>query len=307
MDIRIVLVALISIASCTEPKQKITHVPIKKIDREIAFVSNRSGNSEIYIMDINGGSLQNITNNESLDFSPSWSADGANIYFYSKRVGNAEIYRTKSSGDELKRITNHPAADVLPVPSPNGKWILFVSERDSISRNLYIADIDGSNVKPLTLNEDYEESPDWSPDGQKIIFTRQIRESTDTSHAANGEIHIMNADGRNVQRLTNKEGYDSGAKFSPDGEKIAFYGHHDNFWDLYLMDIDGGNLLNLTNDTIECYSPDWSPDGESLVYTAGADGTYNIWLINIKTRERIQLTNTNGRNEGPSWKKSSRQ
>mgnify|MGYP003116541429 CR=1 FL=1 len=115
---------------------------------------------------------------------------------------------------------------------------------------------------------------------------------------------MINSDGNNERRLTNKAGYDSGAKFSPYGKQIAFYGSNEsNQWDVYLMDRDGTNLYNLTSDIIECYSPSWSPDGEWLVYTAVRKGNYNIWKINLKSKERIQLTKTDGRNESPVWKK----
>jgi|TARA_R100000541_G_scaffold57181_2_gene67103 TolB protein len=294
------LLFLVTFLSCNQKnkKQAEKYSPYQ----EIAFVSDRDGNSEIYMMDVNGDSLKRLTNNESLDFSPDWGKDGASVYFYSKRDGNEEIYSVNTKSTEVTRITDHPAKDVLPTPSPDGKLIVFMSDRDSLSRNVYVMDKDGSNIRSLTKNKMYEESPSWSPNGKNILFTRQLRDSTDNTHAANGEIHIMNADGSNVRRLTNKKGYDSGAKFSPDGKKIAFYGLNDRQWDLYIMDADGSNLVNLTNDSIECYSPDWSPDGEWLVYTAGSKGNYNIWKINILTKERIQLTDTEGRNEGPVWR-----
>ena len=289
------------IVSCNESKQEGRKDSVEASKEKIAFVTDRDGNPEIYVMDIDGKNPENLTNDDSLDFSPSWSPINAQLYFYSKRAGNAEIYSLDIERKKVNRLTNHPANDVLPVPSPNGELILFMSDRDSLSRNVYIMNKDGSNVRALTKNQFYEESPDWSPAGQKIIFTRQLRDSTDTSHAANGEIHIMNTDGGSVQRLTNKPGYDSGAKFSPDGKKIAFYGFDNDRWDLYIMDADGSNLFNVTNDPIECYSPDWSSDGKWLVYTDGEKGVYNIWKINIESKTRIQLTNTAGRNEGPVW------
>ncbi|MEQ9100793.1 MAG: DUF5050 domain-containing protein [Imperialibacter sp.] len=178
-----------------------------------------------------------------------------------------------------------------------------MSDRDSLSRNVYLMNSDGSNVRPLTHNDAYEESPSWSPDGKSILFTRQLRGENDTTHSANGEIFIMNSDGSDVRRLTNKEEYDSGAKFSPDGTSIAFYGQSEGVWDLYTMNADGSNLTNITQDSIECYSPDWSASGDWLVYTAGSENNYNIWIINVESKERRQLTDTPGREVGPSWRK----
>lgn len=299
----IFLIMLLFLFACKEEHKKLGYKKSISNSQDIVFVTNRNGNPEIYLMDINGENLRNLTNHDSIDYSPSWSSNGNEIFFYSNRDGNPEIYKIKPDGSNLERLTNHPSNDVLPNPSPDGRSIVFNSNRDTLNRNIYVMDSDGSNVKHLTLNSFYEESPDWSPDGREIIFTRQLRDPNDTSHAANGEIHIMNADGSNIRRLTFKDGYDSGAAFSSDGKKIAFYGSHNNLWDLYIMDSDGSNLYNLTQDSTECYSPNWSPNNDWLVYTAGSKGNYNIWKINIQTKERVQLTNTKGRNEGPAWKK----
>lgn len=272
--------------------------------QEIAFVSNRDGNYEIYLMDKNGGHLLNITQHDSLDFNPAWSGKGTELYFYSKRDGNAEIYTVQSDRSTLMRLTDNLSRDLSPALSPDGHNIVFVSDRNPPARNLYLMDKDGKNVKPLTQNNLYEESPEWAPDGKRILFTRQLPDSLDTSHSGNGEIFIIDANGGNERRLTHKPGYDSGAKFSPNGKQIAFYGQsEEGTWDLFIMDAEGHGLYNLTQDSIECYSPDWSPDGRWLIYTAGNKGIYNIWKINIRTKERVPLTNSSGRNESPVWKK----
>ncbi|MBT8265492.1 MAG: PD40 domain-containing protein, partial [Bacteroidia bacterium] len=292
MKILNLLIVVLLFSSCKESDQKNQNKTFP--DHEIAFVTDRDGNPEIYLMDINGEQLKNITNNDSMDFSPSWSRNKNELYFYSKRDGNTEIYSINLNDEKVSRLSDHPAVDVLPAISPDGNTIVFMSDRNSLSRCVFTMNKDGSNVKALTDNAAYEESPSWSPDGKEILFTRQLRHPSDTTHAANGEIHIMNSDGSNLRRLTNKDGYDSGAQFSPDGKKIAFYGSHNDTWDLFIMDRDGSNVYNLTNDDIECYSPDWSPDGLWLVYTAGSKGNYNLYKINIITKERVQLTNTSG-------------
>ncbi|NND33244.1 MAG: DUF5050 domain-containing protein [Saprospiraceae bacterium] len=284
------IVLLLISFSCSEKKAN-----------KISFVSNRDGNSEIYVMNADGSDVQNLSNNEEMDFAPAWTAENDHIYFYSGRDKNSEVYSMRADGSNPIRMTNHLAKDVLPVPSPDGKLIAFMSDRDTLSRNLYVMNADGSDVRSLTQNTAYEESPSWSPDGTKLLFTRQLRDPNDTTHAANGEIHLISLEDSEVTRVTNKEGYDSGAEFSPDGRKIAFYGLNNDLWDLFIMNADGSGLFNLTSDSIECYSPSWSSDGMWLVYTAGQKGVYDIWKINIETKERIQLTDTKGRNEAPDW------
>ena len=171
-----------------------------------------------------GKNVKNLTNNKALDFWSSWSPDGKYIYFYSNRDGNNEIYRMDADGANPVNLSNHQANDYLPTCSPDGKKILFTSDRDHKEREIYMMNVDGSNVIRLTNNEAFEEAPTFSPDGNQLLFTKQIVEPGDTTHAANGELFIMDTDGNNEKRLTYKKGYDSGGKFSPDGKKIAFYG-----------------------------------------------------------------------------------
>lgn len=269
-------------------------------ERRIAFVSNRSGNPEIYVMNEDGSKLKQLTHHDSLDYSPAWSADNKFIFFYSKRTGICELYRMTAEGEELTKLTNNDFQDVLPNPSPNGNQILFMRDIPGGSRDVYLLNMEDSTERALTSNLEYEESPSWSADGKKILFTKQLRDSGDASHAANGEIFIMNMVDATIQRLTIKGGYDSGAKFSPDGKKIAFYGSSEWGWDLFTMNADGSDIENLTQDSVECYSPDWTSDGKSLIYTAGYRGNYNLYSIDLESKIRTQLTNTDGRNEGPS-------
>ncbi len=270
----------------------------------IAFTSKRDGNFEIYTIDLDSNKLTRLTNHDDLDYYSSWTSDGEWLAFYSKRNGNADIYLVSKDGNELKQITNHIKDDVLPAISPTDDKIAFISSRDSIGRNLFVMDFNGNNIEQLTKNADYEESPSWSPDGKTILFTRQLKIENDTTHASNGEIFKMNILTKEVTRLTDKKGFDSGAKYSPNGEKIAFYGLENELFNIYLMNSDGTNLINLTNDSTECYSPSWSPDGNWIAYTGGNSENYEIWIINIHTREKRRITNSDDRDQNPAWKKS---
>ena len=84
---------------------------------QIAFVSHRDGNPEIYVMDADGGNQQNLTNNPSDDNSPSWSPDGERIVFWSYRKGHfqsAEIYVMDAAGGNQQRLTNNRHGDFSP-------------------------------------------------------------------------------------------------------------------------------------------------------------------------------------------------
>jgi hypothetical protein len=94
--------------------------------RKIAFVSDRDGNSEIYVIHADGSEQRNLTRQPASDSHPSWSPDGRKLAFVSRRDGNAEIYVMNADGSELRNVTRTPSDDLDPAWSPNGRAIAFV-------------------------------------------------------------------------------------------------------------------------------------------------------------------------------------
>ena len=112
---------------------------------QIAFVSNRDGNFEIYVMGINGKNQRRLTKNRGDDWSPSWSPDGKRIVFSSGQDGNREIYVMDADGGNQLNLTNSPQGDYSPSWSPDGERIVFSSARE-----IYVMDADGVNQQRLT-------------------------------------------------------------------------------------------------------------------------------------------------------------
>ena len=143
---------------------------------QIAFVSDRDRNDEIYVMDNDGGNQRNLTNHPSDDYAPSWSPDGTRIAFVSDRDGNYEIYVMDADGGNPQKLTNSPDDDFHPSWSTDGKRIVFSSERDGhfigefeeITSEIYVMDVDGGNPQRLTENRKNDWSPSWSPDGTRM-------------------------------------------------------------------------------------------------------------------------------------------
>ena len=100
-----------------------------QVGAQIAFVSYRDGNREIYVMEADGGNPRNLTNNPLWDNTPSWSPGGEHIVFTSRRDGNWEIYVMEADGSNPQRLTRHLAHDSRPSWSPRRERIAFQSNR----------------------------------------------------------------------------------------------------------------------------------------------------------------------------------
>ena len=130
---------------------------------EIAFVSARGGNREIYTVATDGwNKAVRLTNHFATDDRPAWSPDGKKILFESERDGNFEIYVMNADGTGLRNLTNNPAPDYKPVWSPDGTKIAFVSVRDG-NAEIYVMNADGSSQTNLTNHPALDTDPVWSP------------------------------------------------------------------------------------------------------------------------------------------------
>jgi Tol biopolymer transport system component len=274
----------------------------------IAFVSDRDGNNEIYLMELAGTtvvSLTNLTNNPADDQGPVWSPDGSRIAFESNRNGNYEIYVmeiTDSTVVSLTNLTNHLGGDGSPAWSPDGTLISFLSSRcdkcpDFDGVGLYVMNANGSAVTDSSLwvyGPGWAYWP-WTPDG-RISFPSE------------NEIRIMNIDGTDLVSIMKADSnieYHSYA-WSQDKQRIAFkaWGYDDgNKLGVFVANVDGSNRIRILDDVFlnhpgsgVFYLEDivWSPNDKKIVF----DGYVNPfdWNTLHSSPIKIFVANADGSN-----------
>ncbi len=204
----------------------------------IAFVSERDGNPEIYVMNRDGSDQTRLTNDPADDIVPAWSPDGRRIVFQSKRNGNGDLFIMNDDGSGLTQITT-TAEREGHVSWSVADRLVFNATIGEVYQ-LFSSDSDGGDRRRLTTSQVEEWSPEWSPDGERILFLSQ-RDTVD------GGIYVMDADGGNVRPIYNSRAEDWGAVWSADGSQIVFAATQADYTDdLYIMDADGSNVRLLT-------------------------------------------------------------
>jgi dipeptidyl aminopeptidase/acylaminoacyl peptidase len=256
---------------------------------KIAFVSNRDGNLEIYVMNSDGTDQTRLTTNPTYDGEPGWSPDGSKIVFVSDRDGNNETYVMNADGTNQIRITNNPAEDIEPAWSPDGSKIAFSSNRDG-DYGIFIMNIDGTNQQYLAKGN----HPTWSPDGSNIAFV-SIRDGSN-------EIYVMSADGTSQTRITSNQFTELQPVWSPDGTKIAFASNREGtwIWGIYSMNPDGTGISRLTME--DDGEPAWSPDGSKIVFQSWRNNAIpQIYIMNTDGTGQTRITFNSGLDSHPAW------
>ena len=170
--------------------------------------------------------------------------------------------------------------------------VLYVSDRSG-TKEVYLSDYDGHNVRRLTKNGSINISPRWSPDGGKILYT-SYRQGSPKLY-----VHEL-ASGR-VTRLSGRTGVNIGGRWSPDGTKVALTLSIDRTPELYILDLESSKYKRLTRNHGIDVSPAWSPDGDSIVFISDIAGNPHIYMINSNGGKPERLTFRGKFHSDPSW------
>ena len=129
---------------------------------QIAFISDRSGNWDIWVMEPDGTNPRQLTTDPADDKGIGWSPDGRCIAFHSDRSGNWDIWTMDADGTHPRQQTHDPATDSFPDWSPDGRFIAFQSMR-SDNWDIWVTGVGVSELRQLTFDAADDSEPDWLP------------------------------------------------------------------------------------------------------------------------------------------------
>ncbi len=198
---------------------------------------------DIFVADLEGNITKQLTTNPGYDAEATLSPDGKKIVFTSTRSGDLELYTMDVDGTNVKQVTSELGYDGGAFFSPDSKQLVFRSSRPTTSEEvknyldllkqglvqptnmeIYVCDVDGSNMKQVTKLGKANWAPYFHPSGKQIVFSSN-------HHSASGRqfnIFSINVDGTGLRQVTFDPTFDAFPMFSYDGKKIVFSSNRNN-------------------------------------------------------------------------------
>jgi dipeptidyl aminopeptidase/acylaminoacyl peptidase len=268
--------------------------------KQIAFVANISGRSNVWLVSSESGWPTQLTVSDQRQINPAWSPNGRWIAYNSDADGNEQwdIFIVSPSNGQVINLTNTPAvSEEAFLWSPDGERLAYsVKAKESPNYEIDVMEVATKKVTHITSNT----APDlnnfvgaWSHDGKWLVFNRA------DAAEKNSDIFIADAATGKATRLTTHTGdatY-SATNIAPDGKTILLTSNaYNGFSNAALLDVASKKITWLTEDKWEINSGQFSPDGKLLTWTRNADGNSEIVTYDLATRQPHPLPLPHGIN-----------
>jgi TolB protein len=139
--------------------------------RRIAFCLTEGGNTDVWVMNADGGGARRLTREAAIDVSPFWSPDGKQIAFASDRAGTPQLYAMNADGTQVRRITFQGNYNQTPAWSPRGDAIAFTARDERKVFDIFSVAPDTGIISRITQDQGRtNEEPSFAPNGRLLVF-----------------------------------------------------------------------------------------------------------------------------------------
>lgn len=265
--------------------QSITGIPGIATTR-VAFISKASGAKELYLMNLDGSSVKQITRDHNISGSPSFSPDGIHVAYTSYKSGYPDVYSVNVNTGQRNSIASFPGLNSGAAYSPDGNRLALTLSKSG-NPEIYILNANGGSPTPITRTRGAESSPTWSPNGNSIVFVSDDRGSP--------QLYMASANGGGMKRLSTGFLYATEPSWSPDGKKIAFNSRIGGSFQICLYDFETQQTLQLTK-TSNNEDPNWTRNSRHLVFSRNGQ----LVLLDTVSLETYELKNGLSQSTEPS-------
>ncbi len=257
---------------------------------KIAYISDQTGFKELYMMNVDGTGVVQLTNHRSLVINPDFSPSGTDLLFTSYRSGNPDLVRLNLATRQESRVSNRSGLNISGRFSPKGDNVaLTMSEQNG--SDIYV--VGASGKRRLTSAWGIDVDPSWSPDGSRLVFV--------SDRMGSPQLFVMNASGGGERRLTSRGSYNVTPAWSPAGDRIAFSRIEQGHFEIYTIRPDGSDERRLTFGAGNKEHPRWSPDGRFLVFSSDQGGRKALYVMRSDGGGLRRLSGGGGNCIHPAW------
>ena len=251
----------------------------------IAFVSDVTGFKEIHACDSDGGRVQQITRDRSLNVSPTLGPGGLLMAHTSYTSGFPDVYVTNLSDGDRQRVVSAPGTNSGAAFSHDGTRLALTMTHEG-DPEIYITTVTGGRSKRLTDSHSIEFSPAWAPDGERLVFC------SDATGAA--QLYIVPRRGGAPERLAAGAARCTDPDWSADGHLIAFTAWKGATSSVALYEMETGGTRTVLSGASD---PCWAPDGKHLVAVQAG----SLVVLNVTTGKKATIVSGLGRISEPAW------
>ncbi len=266
----------------------------------VYFQSNASGRSHIYRCRPDGAGVVNLTDGDKLGkawkdaYGYALARDGATLLYTVHDGGTGRVVLAKPDGAGPRLLFPKLGYAYMGALSPTGDRV--VVSGPARGYRLLLADLPDGKPRDLTPDHPDSFAPQFTPDGKTIVFVRR-----------DGDLYRVDADGKNLRRLTHGNRYvefklspkdhhgsTDGPHVSPDGKRIAYVAVKDGVPNVFTINLDGTNAKQVTSRRTPCGRVRWSPDSTQLAFVS-FEGTHpQLFTVAVAGGEPRQLTRVDG-------------
>jgi TolB protein len=261
---------------------------------QIAFV-NRDGNvKEVFLTDILGKNLRQVTRHKYLTVSPKFVPGGPYLSYTSYHNGTQALYITDLRQDKTTQaISRRSGLNMGPAWSSDGEKMVLTMSKDG-NPDLYLLDRKGEIIEKLTEHAGINTSPAWSPDGANLVFV--------SDRSGKPQLFLMDMRTRKVKRLSFEGTENAEPNWSPTENMIVYSSLRDGVYQLFMVNpLTGEEPKQLTSDPSHHESPCWSPDGNQIIFVKRDGQRQQLYVIMKNGSFERRLANLPGSQTFPQW------
>ena len=251
-----------------------------------------------------GGDPVLVTDDADVDWNPVWSPDGRHVYFSSARGGSMNLWRV-AIDEPSGRVLGSPE----PITVPSG-FVAHMSVSADGRRLAFASVTFDQNVQRIGFDpttERIQGELQWVTNGSKPWTAVDVSQDGSrialTAAAPQEDVFVARADGSGLRQLTNDASFDRLPRWSPDGNRIAFYSNRSGEWEIWTINPDGSGLTRITKSSGAHY-PIWSPDGATMAFSEIVD-QQTAFMFRVREPWDGQTPVRIEKPSGGSWRASS--